>query len=151
MSSQSPAVSNKAATSASKSANNTSVSNNNQTSPAASQAQQFFDASSRRPNGPARAATTPRNVQSSKPKHKHGKRFQALDEDAEAETFSMQNPHGRRGQQSITHLMQFALPPRPNAHQYGGHRSNVGGARPRQRNNPTWGLGSGYHSTDKAR
>lgn len=51
----------------------------------------------------------------------------------------------RKGQTSITHLMNFSLPPRPtNHHQSGGYNRNY-------RRNPTWGLGSGYHAVDKAR
>jgi Zinc finger, C3HC4 type (RING finger) len=54
--------------------------------------------------------------------------------------------NSRKGQTSITHLMNFSLPPRPHfqhQHHIGGHRY--------QRRNPTWGLGSGYHAVDKAR
>ena len=53
--------------------------------------------------------------------------------------------NNRKGQTSITHLMNFSLPPRPqfNSSHHPNHRY--------QRRNPTWGLGSGYHSTDKAR
>lgn len=58
----------------------------------------------------------------------------------------MQSTSSRRGQTSITHLMSFSLPPRPQ-HQP-QHRFN----NSRQaRRNPTWGLGSGYHAVDKAR
>jgi hypothetical protein len=46
-------------------------------------------------------------------------------------------------------LMQFALPPRPNA-QDRFHRHSYNSPR-RNRNNPSWGLGSGYHAGDKAR
>lgn len=49
----------------------------------------------------------------------------------------------RKGQTSITHLMNFSLPPRPAPSQYSNHRS--------ARRNPTFGLGSGHHSVDKAR
>jgi hypothetical protein len=62
----------------------------------------------------------------------------------------MQNPSGRRGQQSITHLMQFALPPRPNAQQQ-YHRHSYNGPRRGGGRGNTWGLGSGYHAMDKAR
>lgn len=59
---------------------------------------------------------------------------------------AMKSINSRKGQTSITHLMNFALPPRP---QYQPHHHSYG---PRQqRRNPTWGLGSGYHSIDKAR
>jgi hypothetical protein len=52
--------------------------------------------------------------------------------------------NNRKGQTSITHLMNFSLPPRPqNHHSHGYGRNN--------RRNPTWGLGSGYHAVDKAR
>ena len=156
MSSQQSALNSKLATVQSK---NSATTTSSQSSPAASQAQQFFsnDSSARRSgsnsgaaSSSARVSPAPRNSQTSKPKHTQGKRFRPVDEDAEAEAFSMQNPHGRRGQQSITHLMQFALPPRPNAqnqfsrHGYSGPRRNA-------RVNPTWGLGSGYHAVDKAR
>jgi len=50
----------------------------------------------------------------------------------------------RKGQTSITHLMNFTLPPRPQAHHYPS-QSRYG------RRNPTWGLGSGHHAIDKAR
>jgi hypothetical protein len=50
--------------------------------------------------------------------------------------------NNRKGQTSITHLMNFSLPPRP---QNNYHNSRNG------RRNPTWGLGSGYHAADKAR
>lgn len=53
--------------------------------------------------------------------------------------------NNRKGQTSITHLMNFSLPPRPqNDHQSHGYGRN-------NRRNPTWGLGSGYHAVDKAR
>lgn len=53
----------------------------------------------------------------------------------------MRSTTSRKGQTSITHLMNFLLPPRPQYH-----------PPPRNtRRNPTWGLGSGYHAVDKAR
>jgi hypothetical protein len=54
----------------------------------------------------------------------------------------MRSSNSRKGQTSITHLMNFSLPPRP---QY--HPSSRGTSR----RAPTWGLGSGYHAVDKAR
>jgi hypothetical protein len=54
------------------------------------------------------------------------------------------NLNSRKGQTSITHLMNFSLPPRPQNHYH--HYSHG-----RSRRNPTWGLGSGYHAVDKAR
>lgn len=54
----------------------------------------------------------------------------------------MRSANSRKGQTSITHLMNFSLPPRP---QYQPpYRSNT-------RRYATWGLGSGYHAMDKAR
>jgi hypothetical protein len=52
--------------------------------------------------------------------------------------------NNRKGQTSITHLMNFSLPPRPQNHQSHAYGRN-------NRRNPTWGLGSGYHAVDKAR
>lgn len=52
----------------------------------------------------------------------------------------MKSTASRKGQTSITHLMNFSLPPRP---QYQ--------PPPRTRRQyRTWGLGSGYHAIDKA-
>ena len=55
----------------------------------------------------------------------------------------MRNVNSRRGQTSITHLMNFTLPPRPqdyrNTFGRGTRRGNI------------YGIGSGHHSTDKAR
>lgn len=52
--------------------------------------------------------------------------------------------NNRKGQTSITHLMNFNLPPPQIHHQSRGYGRNY-------RRNPTWGLGSGYHAVDKAR
>lgn len=128
-----------------------SPSGSSQTIPTASATQQYFSSSESRRSGQASAqiqkTTSPRNNQQAKSKHKGSKRFRPLpDDDADAETFSMQNPHGRRGQQSITHLMQFALPPRP-THGVSGRHSTYSSSSRRK----TWGLGSGYHAMDKAR
>ncbi|KAK4990244.1 hypothetical protein LTR66_006856, partial [Elasticomyces elasticus] len=107
----------------------------------------------------------PRNNQASKKQHKQSKRpnLRLADEDAFAESVGIatpwspeygcltvyqaaMHPTSRKGQTSITHLMQFALPPRPQTHVHSrfGHGRNA-------RRNPTWGLGSGYHAVDKAR
>lgn len=151
MSSQPPSGASKTAAPSSK-----ATAPSGQSSPAGSSiTQQFFssDSSQRRGgsgSGNTRSGPAPRNHQASKPKHKQGKKFRALDEDAEAELFSMQNPHGRKGQTSITHLMNFSLPPRPHQQQQ-FHRHSYNGPRRGGRVNPTWGLGSGYHSVDKAR
>jgi hypothetical protein len=52
--------------------------------------------------------------------------------------------NNRKGQTSITHLMNFSLPPRPQNNPSHGYGRNI-------RQNRTWGLGSGYHAVDKAR
>jgi hypothetical protein len=60
----------------------------------------------------------------------------------------MRSTNSRKGQTSITHLMNFTLPPRPqNHHLYNRH---IGSGR-QARRAPTWGPGSGYHAVDKAR
>lgn len=53
----------------------------------------------------------------------------------------MRSTNSRKGQTSITHLMNFSLPPRP---QYQPPPRNT-------RRYNTWGAGSGYHAVDKAR
>ncbi|MBE7182676.1 MAG: hypothetical protein INR71_15965 [Terriglobus roseus] len=57
---------------------------------------------------------------------------------------AIRSSSSRKGQTSITHLMNFSLPPRPQHHHHHGHGRQ-------QRRNPGWGLGSGYHAVDKAR
>ncbi|KAH7067078.1 hypothetical protein FB567DRAFT_634829 [Paraphoma chrysanthemicola] len=92
----------------------------------------------------SRSSPTPRNSQQAKKQHKGSKRFRQTDEDAIVESLAMRPFNNRKGQTSITHLMNFSLPPRPqNHHSHGYSRNN--------RRNPTWGLGSGYHAVDKAR
>lgn len=92
--------------------------------------------------------STPRNNQTAKAKHKQSKKFRLADENAIAESAAMHSTSSRKGQTSITHLMNFSLPPRPQHHQH-QHQSRYASGRPRR--NPTWGLGSGYHAVDKAR
>ncbi|KAG8624794.1 hypothetical protein KVT40_007861 [Elsinoe batatas] len=93
-----------------------------------------------------KSSSTPRNTQGVKSKHKQSRRFRLADEDAFAESAVMHNASSRKGQTSITHLMNFSLPPRPQ--QQPQHRFNNSRGT---RRNPTWGLGSGYHAVDKAR
>ncbi len=59
----------------------------------------------------------------------------------------MKSINSRKGQTSITHLMNFSLPLRPYLQQHNYHPHN----HRHQRRNPTWGIGSGYHAIDKAR
>ncbi|KAF2656752.1 hypothetical protein K491DRAFT_715148 [Lophiostoma macrostomum CBS 122681] len=94
----------------------------------------------------SRSSPAPRNNQQVKKQHKASKRFRQADDDAIAESLAMRPFNNRKGQTSITHLMNFSLPPRP---QNNYHHSNGYGRHARR--NPTWGLGSGYHATDKAR
>ena len=67
------------------------------------------------------------------------------DDDAMAEIRAVRNASSRRGQTSITHLLNYALPPRP---YYDSHHALSSRS---YRRNPTWGLGSGHHAIDKAR
>ncbi|KAI9647908.1 hypothetical protein NHQ30_004297 [Ciborinia camelliae] len=84
-----------------------------------------------------------RNNQSQRKQHRNSKKPRLADEDAMAESAAMRNANSRRGQTSITHLMNFTLPPRPqdyrNTISRGPRRGNI------------YGIGSGHHSSDKAR
>ncbi|KAL9614093.1 MAG: hypothetical protein Q9167_001378 [Letrouitia subvulpina] len=84
-----------------------------------------------------------RSSQPLRKQNKNQRRPRLADEDAAAESAVMHSTRNRKGQTSITHLMNFVLPPRPQNPQTRTPR-NV-------RGNPSWGLGSGYHATDKAR
>lgn len=63
-------------------------------------------------------------------------------DDALAELRAVRNPSSRRGQTSITHLLNYALPPRP---VYTSHNHGHSSSRSYRRN-PTWS-----HPADKAR
>ncbi|KAL9082537.1 MAG: hypothetical protein Q9159_006338 [Coniocarpon cinnabarinum] len=113
---------------------------------------QGVDAASRRSGGSgsfgagssSRATGQPRKQQTAKNQHKHTRRYRLADEDAIAESAAMRSFTNKKGQTSITHLMNFSLPPRPNSHyqpNFQRHSSRT----------PRWGLGSGYHAVDKAR
>ncbi|KAK5070858.1 hypothetical protein LTR64_003832 [Lithohypha guttulata] len=93
----------------------------------------------------ARQAAQSRSQQVSKKPNKAQKRAKILDDGAADEIAAMRSINSRKGQTSITHLMNFSLPPRP---QYQPQHLNH---RPHQRYNKTWGLGSGYHAVDKAK
>ncbi|PGH13777.1 hypothetical protein AJ79_03476 [Helicocarpus griseus UAMH5409] len=89
----------------------------------------------------SKSLSSPRNNQSRKNQHKRHRRPRLDDEDVFAESVAMKSTMSRKGQTSITHLMNFSLPPRPQPHSY-----------PRgPRRNQTWGPRSGYHAVDKAR
>lgn len=62
--------------------------------------------------------------------------------DSMAELRAVRNPSSRRGQTSITHLLNYSTP-RP----FQDHSSYARSYR----RHPTWGPGSGYHAADKAR
>ena len=120
----------------------------------------FESGSSRRSGGQASSHQSPRNNQGQRKQHKSSRKPRLADEDAMAESVrspaicipgsrltdsqvAMRNANSRRGQTSITHLMNFSLPPRPQDHrntmQRGTRRGNI------------YGVGSGHHSSDKAR
>ncbi|ETN46396.1 uncharacterized protein HMPREF1541_00580 [Cyphellophora europaea CBS 101466] len=85
-----------------------------------------------------------RNNQPLRKQHKASRRAKLADEDAFVESANMRPFNSRKGQTSITHLMNFSLPPRPHQQSHSFH--------PRHHQRPrTWGLGSGYHIMDKAR
>ncbi|EEU44995.1 uncharacterized protein NECHADRAFT_41507 [Fusarium vanettenii 77-13-4] len=108
--------------------------------------------SSRRPSqaGSSSAQSMPRKAQGARKQHRSQRRpglgdrsnTGPDDEDAMAELRAFRNPNSRRGQTSITHLLNYSMPrPVQDHHTHARH----------PRRNPTWGLGSGYHAVDKAR
>ncbi|KAG5972821.1 hypothetical protein E4U58_006097 [Claviceps cyperi] len=108
--------------------------------------------SSRRPSQPSVSSSqhTPRKGQASRKQHKDQRRPGAaqrsqsnLDEyDSMAELRAVRNPSSRRGQTSITHLLNYTASRSFQDHSY----------HPRShRRNPTWGPGSGHHAADKLR
>ncbi|KJK82378.1 hypothetical protein H634G_02572 [Metarhizium anisopliae BRIP 53293] len=108
--------------------------------------------STRRPSqpGPSSAQSMPRKGQASRKQHKNQRRPSAdqrlhgnPDEyDAMAEIRAVRNPSSRRGQTSITHLLNYTTPRHFQDHSY----------HPRSyRRNPSWGPGSGRHAADKSR
>lgn len=105
-----------------------------------------------------------RNNQARKGQHKRHRKPRLLDDDEYSEsvgspgnnnltrpTFAdpgtsarqavMKSSNSRKGQTSITHLMNFSLPPRPQYQPPPRHT----------RRYTSWGTGSGYHAVDKAR
>ncbi|KAJ5738094.1 hypothetical protein N7493_001249 [Penicillium malachiteum] len=89
----------------------------------------------------SRNSPTARNTQSRKNHPRRQKQSRLLDDDEYSESAVMKSTNSRKGQTSITHLMNFSLPPRP---QYQPPPRNT-----RRYNN--WGAGSGHHAVDKAR
>ncbi|KAK4191146.1 hypothetical protein QBC35DRAFT_36639 [Podospora australis] len=112
-----------------------------------------FDTSRRQGQGqgPSHSQGAPRKNQVARKQHRNQRRagpafgnMHVDDEDHMAELRAARNPSSRRGQTSITHLMSYALPPRPHE----GHHAPYSRS---YRRNPSWGVGSGYHAVDKAR
>ncbi|KAI0141690.1 hypothetical protein GGR57DRAFT_401477 [Xylariaceae sp. FL1272] len=109
--------------------------------------QPSFDAASRRsglssPSSSASAA--PRKGQATKKQHRNQRRPGLDDEDSMAEIKALRNASSRRGQTSITHLLNYSVPSRH-------YRDDDHHRRSSSRRHPTWGPGSGYHPVDKAR
>ncbi|KAI1013112.1 hypothetical protein LB503_002014 [Fusarium chuoi] len=108
--------------------------------------------SSRRPSqaGSSNTQSMPRKSQGARKQHRSQRRpglgdrsnTGPDDEDAMAELRAFRNPNSRRGQTSITHLLNYSMP-RPVQDHHAHSRS--------YRRTPTWGPGSGYHASDKAR
>ncbi|RBR09442.1 uncharacterized protein FIESC28_09892 [Fusarium coffeatum] len=108
--------------------------------------------SSRRPSqaGSSYTQSMPRKIQGSRKQHRSQRRpglgdradTGPDDEDAMAELRAFRNPNSRRGQTSITHLLNYSVA-RPVQDHHSHSRS--------YRRTPTWGPGSGYHASDKAR
>ncbi|KAJ5562250.1 hypothetical protein N7461_001011 [Penicillium sp. DV-2018c] len=68
---------------------------------------------SSRPGLPSRTSATPRNNQARKSQHNRQRKPRLLDDDEYNESAAMKSTTSRKGQTSITHLMNFSLPPRP--------------------------------------
>ncbi|KAI0974187.1 hypothetical protein F4678DRAFT_401911 [Xylaria arbuscula] len=107
--------------------------------------QSSFESGSRRaglssPSFPQ--STGPRKGQGSRKQHRNQRRPNGnLDDDDDmAEIRAVRNASSRRGQTSITHLLNYSVPSR---HYQDHHRAT--------RRHPTWSSGSGYHAADKAR
>ncbi|OCT45818.1 putative RING finger protein P8B7.23 [Cladophialophora carrionii] len=119
-----------------------SASNYSQAAPDNSFSKRSLSSGSAGPSALTRQTSQARGNQPLRKQHKQQKKPRLIDED---ETHAMRSVNSRKGQTSITHLMNFTLPPRPQHHlQHYNHRHN-------QTRHRTWGLGSGYHAVDKAR
>lgn len=108
----------------------------------------------RRPTQSPLPSAAPRKTQGLKKQHRNQRRplhrdnTGRFDDDDMAELRAVRNASSRRGQTSITHLLDYTLPPRP----YSEYRSHHHSSSSRSyRRNPTWGPGSGHHAGDKAR
>ncbi|KAL7623047.1 hypothetical protein AAE478_006726 [Parahypoxylon ruwenzoriense] len=106
-----------------------------------------FESNARRSglSSPSFPNSAPRKGQGSRKQHRNQRRpfgeYSRPDgDDAMAEIRAVRNASSRRGQTSITHLLNYSAPTR---HYHDYPRSN--------RRHLTWGPGSGYHTVDKAR
>ncbi|OTB07068.1 hypothetical protein M426DRAFT_318431 [Hypoxylon sp. CI-4A] len=106
-----------------------------------------FETSSRRSalSSPSLPNSAPRKGQGSRKQHRNQRRplrdgGNPDDDDAMAELRAVRNASSRRGQTSITHLLDYSIPTRT-------YRDYPRSSRRHQ----TWGPGSGYHAVDKAR
>ncbi|EGY13369.1 hypothetical protein VD0002_g8802 [Verticillium dahliae] len=117
--------------------------------------------STRRPNqtSPSIIQTNARKAQAARKQHKNQRRPAGFgqprqnstldDDDDMAEIRAVRNASSRRGQTSITHLLNYSTPSRHyqdhlHTHHHSSHSRSY-------RRNPTWGPGSGHHAADKAR
>ncbi|KAI1081122.1 hypothetical protein F5B20DRAFT_588647 [Whalleya microplaca] len=105
-----------------------------------------FESNSRRSglSSPLFPNSTPKKGQGSRKQHRNQRRplrdiGQPDQDDAMAEIRALRNASSRRGQTSITHLLNYSAPTRL----YHDH--------PRTNRRPNWGPGSGHHAVDKAR
>ncbi|CAP98445.1 Pc22g11570 [Penicillium rubens Wisconsin 54-1255] len=69
-----------------------------------------------RPVVSSKTSATPRNNQARKSQHNRQRKPRLLDDDEYNESAAMKSTTSRKGQTSITHLMNFSLPPRPQYH-----------------------------------
>ncbi|KAI1098613.1 hypothetical protein F4804DRAFT_324287 [Jackrogersella minutella] len=106
-----------------------------------------FESSSRRSalSSPSLPNSAPRKGQGSRKQHRNQRRplrdnGNPYEDEIMAEIRAVKNASSRRGQTSITHLLNISTPTR----QYHDHSRS-------SRRHPTWGPGSGYHAVDKAR
>ncbi|KAI1177638.1 hypothetical protein F4777DRAFT_185809 [Nemania sp. FL0916] len=89
-------------------------------------------------------SAAPRKGQAARKQHRQQRRpnWNPDDDDAMAEMRAVRNASSRRGQTSITHLLNYNYST-PSRHLQDHHRAT--------RRHPTWSSGSGYHAADKAR
>ncbi|KAI5927217.1 hypothetical protein F4810DRAFT_350795 [Camillea tinctor] len=110
--------------------------------------QTSFESNPRRSglSSPSLPNSAPRKGQGSRKQHRNQRRplrdiGRPDEEDDMAELRAVRNASSRRGQTSITHLLDYSLPSRSYLQDHS--RSS--------RRHATWGPGSGHHTVDKAR